>query len=69
MIRLSPEEQKTLERVRRQFPEFVEILSRWRTEELERLPNAVGAASNVNVMQGRVQALTEMQRAIQGRVD
>ena len=67
MIRLDKAELKLLNDVGRQYPRFVEILSRWRTEELERLPYT--NKDNVDVMRGRVQALTEMQRAILGHVE
>lgn len=57
-MRLNAEEAKVCENVARQFPAFVEILNRWRSEELERLPYAT---NQMDVMRGRVQSLTELQ--------
>lgn len=64
MIRLSKEEHKLLADVGRQYPKFVEILSRWRIEELERLPYS--QKEIVDVQRGRVQALTELANSIKG---
>ena len=58
-MRLTAEESKIFQNVARQYPEFVAVLSRWREEELENLPYA---ASNLDVMRGRVQTLTELER-------
>jgi hypothetical protein len=63
-MRLSAEEAKICQNVARQFPEFVEILNRWRSSELDTLPYA---ANNLDVMRGRVQTLTEMQGFLQPR--
>jgi hypothetical protein len=50
---------ETLRKLSRQFPEFVEFVDEWRGKELEALPYA---KDNLNVQQGRVQALSELQR-------
>ena len=50
---------ETLRKLTRQFPEFVELIDEWRSKELETLPYA---KDNLNVQQGRVQALSELQR-------
>ena len=42
-----------------QYPQFVEYLSRCRQHELDQIPYA---KDNTCVMQGRAQALTEMQK-------
>jgi hypothetical protein len=63
-MRLSAEEDKIVQNITRQFPAFVEILNRWRSDELENLPFAV---NNLDVMRGRVQALTEMKRLFEPR--
>jgi len=42
----------------RQYPEFVALVARWRTAELEALPYG---RDQLDVMRGRVQTLTEMQ--------
>lgn len=57
-MRLSADELKVCQTIARQYPEFVELLNRLRTDELEVLPFAT---NNLDVMRGRVQALTEMQ--------
>ena len=57
-MRLSAEELKIFQSVARQYPEFVEVLNRWREEELEVLPFAT---TQLDVLRGRVQALTELQ--------
>ena len=53
-----------MENLARQFPEFGDFLSAWRQKELEQLPYAV--AANLDVTRGRVQSLTELQKAIFG---
>lgn len=45
----------------RQFREFAEFIESWRQQELEQLPYA---KDNLDVLRGRVQTLTEMQRHI-----
>jgi hypothetical protein len=66
-MKLSPEQQNTFGNLARQFPEFGEFLSAWRQKELEQLPYA--AAANLDVTRGRVQSLTELQKAIYGHRD
>lgn len=62
--RLDAKQLQMLQNVTRQFPEFYELLSTWRSTELETLPFAVGSVVNLNVLQGRVQVLTEMQKLL-----
>ena len=64
-MRLSAEELKVFQNVTRQFPQLLEILNRWREEELEKIPYAT--ETNLDVMRGRVQALTEMKRHLEPR--
>lgn len=65
MIRLSPDELKLVKDVGRQFPRFVEILDRWKAQELEALIFATSTVSDT--MRGRVQSLAELQKAIKDR--
>lgn len=50
-----------LRKMARQFPEFTEYVAQWRMKELEALPYA---KDNLNMQQGRVQTLTELQRIL-----
>ena len=63
--RLTPEEVRLFKDVARQYPKMVEILTAWRTKELEILPDAIN--TNVGVLQGRVQVLTEVQKLFDPR--
>ena len=62
-MRVTQDQSKDFKNVARQFPVFTEFLNAWRTEELERIPYAKDPQS-LDVLRGRVQALTEMQRLL-----
>ena len=51
---------KMLQELARHYPQFGEFVAMWRTEELEQIPNAQKEA--LDVMRGRVQTLTTLQR-------
>jgi hypothetical protein len=63
----TPAQRQSFEALARQFPELGEYLSVWRQEELEKLP--FGEGHSLDVMRGRVQALTEIQKGLFGRRD
>jgi hypothetical protein len=63
-MKLSPEQVTTFGNMTRQFPEFGVFLASWRQKELESLP--YGTAANLDVVRGRVQSLTELQKALFG---
>lgn len=63
-MRLTADEQQVFHNVARQFPRFVEAIERLRLEELEKLPYAT---NSLDVQRGRVQSLTEMQKALEIR--
>lgn len=65
MKQFSPVRKKLFENISRQFPEFGEFLAEWRQEELEKLPYA--ADTNMDVLRGRVQTLTELRQGLFGR--
>jgi hypothetical protein len=67
MKQLSPAQKQSFEALARQYPELGEFLSAWRQEELEKLP--YGTASNLDVLRGRVQTLTELQKGLFGRME
>jgi len=60
VLRPNPEQLKQIQMLARQFPNFVEFLSAWRMEELESLAGTSG--TNVDVMRGRIQTLTELRQ-------
>jgi hypothetical protein len=66
-MRFTPEDLQTFSRVGRQFPEFIEILSRWRTEEMEAL--LLAAEKDTRTIQGRARLLTELRKQLNARVD
>ena len=61
MKRPSPEVIKALANTVRQYPEVLEWLEGWRTEELSRLPNAT---QNTALAQGRCQVLLELSKLV-----
>ena len=61
MKRPSPEVIKALANTVRQYPEVLEWLEGWSTEELSRLPNAT---QNTALAQGRCQILTELSKFV-----
>ena len=62
MKRISPEVRKAFKEIEHHYPAFCKYLAEWRQEELEKLPS--GVAISLDVMRGRVQTLTELQKAI-----
>jgi 6-phosphogluconate dehydrogenase (decarboxylating) len=62
MKKLTVDEEQVFMNVARQYREFTAVINAWRLMELERLPFAT--EGNLDVMRGRVQALTELQRAL-----
>ena len=62
MKRPSPEVIKALANTVRQYPEVLEWLEGWSTEELSRLPNAT---QNTALAQGRCQVLSEVTKVIE----
>lgn len=56
----SPELKAQAESMARQFPEVAKLISDWRKDELEILP--FSRNESLDVLRGRVQALTELQR-------
>ena len=67
MAQFSPEERDLMRNLGRQYPRFVEILSRWRKREMNQLPKAI--SGNVGVLQGRAQVLTEITQHVSGLSD
>lgn len=65
-MRATAEQLHGFKNMARQYLEFSEYLNAWRSEELEKLPFANN--ENLDVLRGRVQALTEMQRLLDTRV-
>ena len=58
----SSDDRKLMADVGRQFPRFVALLSAWRQGELENI--VVASRDSTDVLRGRVQTLTEMQRLV-----
>jgi hypothetical protein len=65
-LKLTEDELNLIRSIGRQYPKFLEILGRWRQHEMERMVQT--PAEKVGIMQGRVHALTELQRALTGQV-
>lgn len=61
----TPQQRQAFEGLRRQFPELGEFLTAWRQDELEKFPYVIG--ENMDVLRGRVQALTEIKQGLFGR--
>lgn len=66
MIKVTLDEAKLIQDVGRQYPRFLDLLSRWREHELESLVFAPKDFSDV--VRGRVQSLSELLKAIKGSV-
>ena len=67
MKQIPPAHKQSFEALARQYPELGEFLSAWRQEELEKLVMATKDTSDV--LRGRVQALTEIQKGLFGRIE
>jgi len=67
MKQLTKDQKQSFETLARQFPEFGRFLADWRQHELESLVFA--APGTMDVIRGRVQALTELQKGIFSRGD
>lgn len=61
-MRLTADEQQLFSTMSRQFPRFVEVIERVRVEELELLP--VASKDSLDVLRGRVQALTDIRKLL-----
>lgn len=58
----SDDEQKLCKQIGKQFPNFLDLLDRLRTAELEQM--ATGTQEHFSTYKGRVRALTELQQVI-----
>lgn len=65
MLKPTDEQLKNFSILARQYPEFVEFLTDWRDKELNALPYSKN--ENLDVLRGRIQALTELQRFLESR--
>ena len=65
MKQIPPPYKQSFETLARQYPELGDFLRQWRQEELEKIPYGVG--TNLDVLRGRVQTLTELQQGLFGR--
>ena len=61
-IQLSDDEAKLLKQIGRQYPNFVELLERLRSAELESM--ATGTQEHFSTYKGRVQCLTEIRQLV-----
>jgi Flp pilus assembly protein TadB len=59
---VSEDEQVMLKQIGRQFPNFLDLIARLRTAELEAM--ALGSSEHFGTYRGRVQSLTELQQLL-----
>lgn len=59
-IQVDEQLREDFKRMARQYPEFTEFVGKWRLKELEAIPYAKD--QSLDVLRGRVQALTDLQR-------